>query len=266
MSKIFSILKSMLDSRNLILKLAKNDFWMKFASSQFGVVWAFVQPLLTVLVYWFVFQFGFRVTPIENVPYLLWLLCGLVPWFFFSESLIGSTNSLLEYSYLVKKVVFKISILPIVKIVSSLFIHLFFLIFIEYIFVLYGFIPTIYNLQLVYYLLCISIFVISLSYLTSSIVVFFRDLNQIVAIVLQFGVWLTPIMWQPSMFSSKLQFLFKFNPLYYIVEGYRDSLFNNVWFWEKPKQTVLFWVVCLILSFFGKMIFTKLKPHFSDVL
>lgn len=81
--KAITLLKEFNKSRDLIFKLAKNDFWTKYASSQLGIFWAFVSPLLTVLVYWFVFQIGFRVVPIENVPYLLWLLCGLVPWFFF---------------------------------------------------------------------------------------------------------------------------------------------------------------------------------------
>ncbi|MEK4345571.1 MULTISPECIES: ABC transporter permease [Paenibacillus] len=264
--KAITLLKEFNKSRDLIFKLAKNDFWTKYASSQLGIFWAFVSPLLTVLVYWFVFQIGFRVVPIENVPYLLWLLCGLVPWFFFSEALINSTNSLLEYSYLVKKVVFKISILPMIKIISSLFIHLFFLVFIEYAFVFYGFIPTVYNIQILYYLFCIIALLVSLSYLTSSIVVFFRDLSQLISIIMQFGVWLTPIMWQPNMFPEKYQNFLKINPLYYIVEGYRDSLFNNVWFWQKPKQTILFWSICLVCFALGSIVFKKLKPHFSDVL
>lgn len=264
--KAHTLMKEVYNSRNLIFKLAKNDFWTRYASSQFGIVWAFVQPLLTVLVYWFVFQIGFRVIPVGNVPYLLWLLCGLVPWFFFSEAVINSTNSLLEYSYLVKKVVFKISILPLIKIFSSLFIHLFFLVFIEYAFIFYGFIPTIYNLQILYYLICMTLLVTAISYLTASIVVFFRDLIQIITIILQFGVWLTPIMWQPTMFAEKYQNILKANPLYYIVEGYRDSLFNNVWFWEKPKQTLLFWCIILLFFIVGTVVFKKLKPHFSDVL
>lgn len=264
--KVITLIRDLNNSRDLIVKLAKNDFLTKYASSQLGIFWAFVQPLLTVLVYWFIFQIGFRVVPIENVPYLLWLLCGLVPWFFFSEALINSTNSLLEYSYLVKKVVFKISILPMIKIISSLFIHLFFLIFIEYIYIFYGFIPSAYNFQMLYYLVCIIAMLISLSYLTSSIVVFFRDLSQIISIIMQFGVWLTPIMWQPSIFPEKYQFILKINPLYYIVEGYRDSLFNNTWFWDKPKQSILFWSMCLAFFILGNIVFKKLKPHFSDVL
>ena len=112
-----SFLKELFGNRKLILNLAKNDFKTKYAGSYLGIVWAFIQPVVTVLVYWFVFEVGLRQTGNAEVPFVLWLIAGLVPWFFFSDALNGGTNSLLEYNYLVKKVVFKISVLPIVKII-----------------------------------------------------------------------------------------------------------------------------------------------------
>ena len=107
----------------LIARLSANDFKTKFAGSYLGIVWAFIQPVITILVYWFVFEKGFKPAAIHNaagdqVPYVLWLIAGMVPWFFFSEALSGGTRALLDYSYLVKKVVFKIDILPVVKVVS----------------------------------------------------------------------------------------------------------------------------------------------------
>lgn len=129
MIKILTLFKEFYNSKGLILKLAKNDFWAKYASSQLGILWAFAQPLMTIIVYWFIFEIGFRVVPLNNIPYILWLMCGLIPWFFFSEALGNSTNSLIEYSYLVKKVVFKVSILPSIKIISALFVHVFFMAF-----------------------------------------------------------------------------------------------------------------------------------------
>ena len=122
-----NIIRELLANRRLIWKLSKNDFKTKYAGSYFGIIWAFVQPIVTILIYIFVFQFGFRAQPIAtDIPYALWLVAGIVPWFFFSEALVNATNCLLEYSYLVKKVVFKISILPIVKVSSSMFEHVFF--------------------------------------------------------------------------------------------------------------------------------------------
>ena len=116
---IFGILKN---NRKLIFSLAKNDFKTRFAGSYLGIFWAFVQPVVTILVYWFVFQVGFRNGTVDEFPFVLWLTAGLVPWFYFSEALMGATNSLLEYSYLVKKVVFNIDILPVIKVLSALFV------------------------------------------------------------------------------------------------------------------------------------------------
>ena len=108
--------KEILHNRKLLWSLAKNDFKTKYAGSYLGIIWAFVQPIVTVVVYWFVFEKGLKAGGINTrdgiaVPYVLWLVAGLVPWFFFQDALNGGTNAMIEYSYLVKKVVFKISIL-----------------------------------------------------------------------------------------------------------------------------------------------------------
>ena len=115
-------------NKEMIWDLAVNDFSTKYAGSAFGIFWAFVQPVITIVMYWCVFQFGLKSTPpIQNVNYIFWFATGMVPCFFFSDALNAVTNCLIEYSYLVKKVVFDIELLPIVKILSTLFIHLVFI-------------------------------------------------------------------------------------------------------------------------------------------
>ena len=113
-------------SGGVIWNLAKNDFKTRFVGSYLGMFWAFVNPIVTILLYWFVFQFAFKSQDVEGFPFVLWLTAGLVPWFFFSEALTGGTSALLEYTYLVKKVVFKISILPLIKVVAASFKHMFY--------------------------------------------------------------------------------------------------------------------------------------------
>jgi len=254
------------ENRKLIFRLAKNDFKTRFAGSYLGIVWAFVQPVVTVLVYWFVFQVGLRSGDVGNFPFVLWLIAGLVPWFFFSEALNNGTNALLEYNYLVKKVVFKISIIPIVKVISALFVHLFFLAFTLVLYALYGYYPDLYTLQVFYYTICIFVFVLGLSYTTCAIVVFFRDLTQIINIILQVGVWMTPIMWNISILPDNLTWIFKLNPLYYIVFGYRNALINKIWFWEEFYMTAYFWLLTAIIFGIGALLFRRLKVHFADVL
>lgn len=257
-------------NRRLIWKLAKNDFKKRYAGSYMGMVWAMVQPVVTVVMYWLVFEkiFGNRSEMLAGdiqVPYVLYLTAGLVPWFFFSEGLTNGTMALLEYNYLVKKVVFKISILPIIKVIAAVFIHVFFLGVMLLLSIAYGYYPTIYTIQLLYYSFCTFVFVLAVSYSTCAIVVFFRDLQQIINIALQIGMWGTPIMWNITK-AGEWQKLFKLNPMTYIVNGYRSAIFEKEWFFEHFYSTTYFWIVTIFLFVIGAILFKRLKVHFADVL
>lgn len=98
----------------------------------------------------------------------------------------------------------------------------------------------------------------------------FRDLTQIISIVLQVGVWFTPIMWNidnPAFnIPGVIRKILMLNPMYYIVGGYRDSLVNKVWFWQRPTLTLYFWCFTGLTFAFGVFIFKRLKVHFADVL
>lgn len=264
---VFTLTQELNNNKVLIWNLSRNDFKTKYAGSYLGITWAFIQPIVTILIYWFVFGFGLKAgSPIKDVPFILWFMAGLVPWFFFQEALLNATNCMIEYSYLVKKVVFKISILPIVKIISALFVHLVFIGFLFVVAAIYGFYPSQYTIQLIYYSFCTFCIVLSISYTTSAIVIFFKDLGQIINIFLQIGMWMTPIMWSYTIVPGRIQWIIKLNPMYYIVEGYRDTIINHVWFYQRYFQTVYFWAITLGLFAFGAIIFKKLKPHFADVL
>ncbi len=266
LKEIAAFFKDLYQNKGLIFSLAKNDFKTKYAGSYFGIIWAFVQPVCTILVFWFVFEIGFRSAPMQDVPFALWLSCGLVPWFFFSEAWNGATNAFMEYSYLVKKVVFKISVLPVVKILSALFVHSFFIVFLLFLFSCNRFYPTIAALQLVYYAFCLCALVTALSFITASIMVFFRDLGQMISIVLQFGMWLTPIMWSIDIMPEPFIGIIKMNPMFYIVDGYRNALIYGQPLFYDVKLTIYFWAVTVVLFVIGIVLFRKLRPHFADVL
>lgn len=264
---VFTLIQELNNNKVLIWNLSKNDFKTKYAGSYLGITWAFIQPIITILIYWFVFGFGLKAgSPIKDVPFILWFMAGLVPWFFFQEALLNATNCMVEYSYLVKKVVFKVSVLPIVKILSAVFVHLVFIGFLFIVAAIYGFYPSQYTIQLIYYSFCTFFIVLSISYATSAIIIFFKDLGQIINIFLQIGMWMTPIMWSYTILPERFQWIVKLNPMFYIVQGYRDTIINHVWFFERYFQTVYFWAIALGLFAFGAIIFKKLKPHFADVL
>ena len=133
-------------------------------------------------------------------------------------------------------------------------------------FIIYGHMLDIYSIQIVYYMICMIALVLAIVYTTASVIVFFKDLGQIINIFMQVGMWMTPIMWSHNMIDDKYRWILKLNPMYYIVEGYRDSLINKVWFWERYIQTTYFWIVVSGLFFVSVIIFKKLKIHFADVL
>ena len=269
--RLVSLPVELWDSRKLIWKLAKNDFKNRFAGSYLGKIWAFVQPVITVAMYWFVFDYvmGTRAEALAGtiqIPYVIWLTAGLVPWFFFTEAITGGTMALLEYSYLVKKVVFKISVIPIIKIISASFTHIFFVCFMLVVYVCMGYAPDLYLLQLPYYSFCLFLFVLALVYSTCAMVLFFRDLAQIINIFLQVGMWATPILWDVNTVPPIMQFVLKINPMYYIVNGFRSAMFEKTWFWQDFYSTMYFWIVTVVFFGIGALIFRRLKVHFADVL
>jgi teichoic acid transport system permease protein len=249
-----------------VWSLAISDFKKRHAGSALGLTWIFIQPLVTIGVFWFVFAMGMRTETVQGVPFLIWLICGLVPWFYFSEALAGAANSLVEHSYLVKKIVFTVGLLPVVKITSALLIHLIFLGLLSAVAWGSGLTPSYSNLQVIYYSLATTALVSSVGFITTSVVPFFRDLSQIVAIVLQFGMWLTPIMWDSSRLPENLRWVLFLNPVTYLVEGYRDTFLRQTYFWDKPLQGLYFWVFVVVCGIFGRVLFVRLKPHFADVL
>ncbi len=264
--QFLSFFVSLYQSKRIILSLAKQDFTQRFLGNYFGILWAFAGPLITVLIMWFVFQVGFRTGHVENFPFILWLVTGMFPWFFLTESISSGTGAVIDKPYLVKKVLFRVSTLPVIKLLVAAFLHSFFILILFSMFALYGYYPKLHNLQVLYYAFATIFFTLGLSWATSAIVIFFRDLSQIISIFIQFGFWLTPIFWSIKMVPEKYLFLIQLNPAYYIVEGYRDSFLYGVWFWEKPVLTLYYWSFSILLFILGAFIFRRLRPHFADVL
>lgn len=254
-------------SRETIMRLALNDFKGRFASSYFGVVWAYVTPLVTMLVLWFVFQVGIRSENIGDHPFIVWFAPSYLLWAFFSETLAAGTNSIREYSFLVRKLNFRVSIVPLVKILSGCFVHLAFIGFLFFLNVLYGVPFSLYNLQILYYFFCCIFLLLGLCWLTSAITPFFSDMQSIVSILIQIGFWATPIVWNAdNLINPLIANILKLNPMFYICRGYRDAMVDNVWFWERGFTNLSFWLTAMFFFVIGALVFNRLRSHFADVL
>lgn len=260
-------LKGLYDNRRVIYELVEKDIKNQSLGSFFGITWSFVHPTVFILVLWFVFSTGLRgARTAHGAPFVLYLIAGLVVWNFFSAAMTSGAMSIKSNSFFVQKMVFRVSMLPLVQILSSLVIHLFFLVMVIILYLFHGFFVDLYYLQILYYIFSTVVFVMGLSWITSSVVLFFPDLFQFIQLAVRIGFWFTPIIWPIERVPQKYQIFVKANPGYYLVMGYRDCFINKVWFWEHPALSIYFWVLTLLIFAFGSILFIRLKPHFADVL
>ena len=251
-----------------IFALAVSDFKGRFSGSYLGIFWGIIQPPSTILLFWFVFQVGFRANPVEEVPFILWLTAGMIPWNYFYDAWFGGTGAFTSYSYIVKKVVFQVEVLPLVKILSSSLLNLIFNGILVMIYCLYGRFMGPHILDMLYFSFCTFVLALGLSYITATLNVFIKDIGQFIGIILQVLMWMTPLMWQYEMIpaESKMSLIYKLNPLHYILNGYRESLIHGKWFFHHWVQMLWFWTVSLTFFFAGRKIMLVMKDHFSDVL
>ncbi len=263
---LFDFFKVLISQRHLIKTMAKRELKSQYTGSMFGFLWTLINPLIMVLVYWVVFAVGFKVRPLNNVSFVVWLTTGLTIWFAFSEIVMGSVDQIVSNTNLIKKTLFHAEILPVIKVFPALIHHAMFLVVLSGLLILKDMPISFYYLQALYYLFCMVVLALGISWAVSALNVFSRDVRQMVGVFLQVGFWITPIFWDSQIMPPKIQFLLKLNPVYYIVQGYRESFIYFNPFWMHPFQGLYFWLVTLVIFLAGAFIFIKLKPQFADVL
>lgn len=253
--------------RGNLLSLVKWDFQNAYLGTYIGLAWAFLKPLiyLTVISIGLSQGLGMK-SPSEGVALPTWLICGLLPWMFISESLSSPIQSIVEHSYLVKKMKFNVSLIPLTKVLSALVIHVTLsVIFIAFLLAI-GKQPTWHWIQLPYLMLCATLLLYALGLLSSSFYVFTRDIGQVFNLVTTLAIWVTPVFWSSDMLKGGIRILLYLNPFTYIVEGYRDCLINGRWLVADPEATLSFWTLTLSLLMASILVFRRLNNHFADAI
>ncbi len=251
--------------RHTIYSMAKRDFCQQNQGSILGIVWNFLQPALYITILYYVFTLGFRPSvETEGLPFGLYLASGMISWMFFSSNLTAITNIFKTYAFLVKKINFDLSILPLIKIASASITH-FFLLFLLLILAWRGdYPPGWHSLQLIYYYSCTVILLIGSGLLTASANIFIKDTQNLIFLLTQFGMWLTPIFWKIETFPPQHRWIFKANPAYYLINGYRDSITGKAYFWDYPTWTLYYLCISFLFLIMGTYFYKKLRPHFAE--
>lgn len=266
MQSAISFIRDINEKRYLLYQLTKRDFVQKYVETYLGLTWAIFEPLATTIILSVIFSFGFKAGPVQDIPFFLYMFTGMVAFNYFSMATGEGTNVIRSYSFLVKKVNFRLSILPLMKVLSCSLFHLVMLVLLLIALIIYGYYPSLYWFQFFYYFFAMNVLVLGICWLTSSVSVFVPDVRHIVAIGLQFLFYLSPVFWSVGNVPEEWRFVPKLNPLYYIINGYRDTFIYQKPFWVHIDETLYFWTLSLTILFVGTMVFRRLRPHFADVI
>jgi len=241
----------------------------RYSGSALGIIWALVRPTIYCAVYWFAISIGIRGSSnLEGVPYILWMIPGIMVWFFISDVLTDSGSSILNNRHLVTKMVYPVETIPVSSALSYFFVHLMMMGIVIAIFILFG-APvgiTIYLIQLPFYMLCGVLLSFVLAVLLSALSAVSKDFKHIIRSLITALFWLTPVLWSTSKLPPFVKTIVMANPFSYVVIGYRNCFVSKTWFFQQGGYTVYFLVVLALLALLAAFVFHKLKNEFADVL
>lgn len=268
MKTIVGILKDHFQYRQQIFKLAKADLVKTYRGAALGWAWAIIKPAVTIFVYWFAFQIGLRAgRDVNGFPFFLWLIAGVIPWFYMSDMITGGTEAVRKYSYLVTKMKFPVSTIPTFVSISKFMVHIVLLIIVILIFVGMGYFPDLYILQLPFYMILNFIFFTIFSLFSSILASMSKDFANLVKSLVTAIFWLSGIIYNINTINTPwLKKLLMINPVTFLVEGYRNCFINQTWFWEQPKRLMYFGIILLILIIFAIWTYKRLRKEIPDVL
>lgn len=268
MRNLLKILKEHFEYKEQIFKLAKADIVKTYRGAALGWSWAVIKPAVTIFVYWFAFAIGLRMSSnVSGYPYFLWLIAGVVPWFYMSDMITVGADALRKYSYLVTKMKFPISTIPTFVNISKFVIHLILIGIVILIFMLFGYTPDIYFLQIPFYMILMFIFFNFWALFASLLAAISKDFLNLVKAFVSAVFWLSGIIWDANTVTIPwLKRFLNLNPVTFFVNGFRNCFIDKVWFWEQPKRLLYLGVSFLIMLVLALWTYRKLRKEIPDVL
>jgi len=254
--------KELYQYREMIISMVRKDLRSRYKGSVLGFAWTFINPLLQLLVYYFVFK---MILPNNMKNFHLYLFVGLIPWIFFSASLTGGAVSVISQKDLVKKIYFPREIIPI-SYVTSCFVNML-LSFIVVIAVALatGVVPTVSGLLCLPLIMIVEyLMALGMALIVSSLTVFLRDLEHILGIIAMAWQFATPICYSETLIPARFMFYYNLNPMTPVVRAYRSILYDaSVPDVGSLMMSIMFGTAFLII---GSVMFRHLQRRFAEEL
>ena len=250
--------------RELFYFLAWRDLLVRYKQTFVGVGWSLIRPLLTMLVLTVVFG-KLGKMPSGGLPYPLLVLCGMLPWQFFSNAMADSGNSLVGNSSLISKVYFPRLVIAVSSVITSFVDFLISAAFLAVLMIWYRYLPPVAVLFLPFFVLLAFGASLGVGLWIAALMVKYRDFRFIVPFVIQFGLYISPVGFSSSVVPERFRFVYALNPMVGIIDGFRWCLLGaqSSIYWPALVAAVID-VTVLIAS--GVWYFRKTERTFADVI
>jgi len=274
MKSAITVIKEQINHFYLIRRLSLYELKSKNKNNYLGMAWEVINPLIQILIYWFVFgsiqkRADIQVIPGMDVPFIAWLMGGFILWTFFYQSTIQGSKSIYTRLAMLSKMNFPMSAIPSFVIFSQFYVHLFMLIIVLILLQFMGYFINVYYLQLIYFMFATICLLFAVSLIMSTLSTIIRDVHMFLNATLRMFLYLSPVLWPISsvLDNATIITILKLNPLYYLIEGYRSAFFGTEWYFITNWQyTLYFWGLVIVLFLFGSMLHMKFRRHFIDYL
>lgn len=269
------VIREQVQNFYLIRRLSLYELKSANNSNYLGMSWEVINPVIQILIYWFVFGYGIRereaiqLNSGQEVSFLPWMVTGFILWTFFYQVTIKGSKSIYTRLKMLSRMNFPMSVIPNIVVFSQLYIHLAMIIVVIGILLLFDIFPSIYMIQVVYFLIATMCFSYSVALVTSTLSTIIRDVHMLLNASLRMLLYLSPILWHVSgsNIDGWIQTIMRLNPLYYLIEGYRSGFLSEGWYMiEHPLYSLYFWGLTLIIFMIGASIHVKFRRHFIDFL
>lgn len=263
MKTLIKIIKEQFIHKKQIIKMANEIFKNTYKSNKIEF---FLKPIITIFSCFFAFAIALEIGKRTNgFPYFLWLISGLIPWFYMKDMLIEGTECVEKYGEIAKQQNLPLSTIPTIINMSKFLIHVSAVYLMIVIFRLFGYTADIYLVQLPFYMLLAFIFFNIWGLFSGLIAVQNKKYRNFIIVIIEAIFWLSGIMWKPSAIKNKiLRKILRLNPITYLVNGYRNCFINKVWFWKSPKTLLCFILIMIVLGIFALCFYKKQEKQFNN--
>lgn len=268
---MLSMLKQILSEnwqwRHQIWDLAKIDLVKTYRGAALGKIWLFTKPTVYILVYWFTLSVGMRSAhDVNGQPFLLWLACGVFPWFFMSDAINKGSDIYGRYKYLVNRLKFPLSVISTFYTLSILIVFACTMLFTILVCFLVGVHISRYVLQLPLVMAIMFVFWTAWSVMLSPLSAVSKDFANLIKTLSMPFFWLSGVIFRLSSLPEVGQHIMAFNPVAWCVEAIRSCFIYNRWIWQDPGELLPFLLVFALVVLLAARNFKRLYKEVPDVI